>query len=100
MYKKLTHKVRIEGKGNIEDQTIANALGRIQKKVNAELKGMIIRIEPMKIEIVEATEETYNERFLMLFFPRKRSLFRIVMDVEVDLFILDTDQINFIEKKR
>ena len=100
MYKKLQHKVRIEGKGNTKDHAIANALGMIQKKVNKELNGMIIRIEPMKIEVVEATEETYTERFLMLLFPRKRSHFKLVMDIEVDLFILETDKINFVEKKR
>lgn len=100
MQKKLKHKVRIEGKGNTKEHAIANALGLIQKKVNAEIKGMIIRIEPVQIEVIEAIEETFTERFLMLLFPRKRSLFKLVMDIEVDLFILDTDKIHFIEKKR
>jgi uncharacterized protein (TIGR03578 family) len=100
MYKKIQHSVRIEGKGQSKDHALANALGKIQKKVNAELKGMIIRIEPMKIDIIEATEETYTERFLFFFFPRKRSEFKLVMDVEVDLFLLETDKINFIQKKR
>lgn len=100
MYKKFQHKVRIEGKGNTKDQAIASALGKIQKQVNAELQGMIIRIEPLQIEVVEAIEESYIERFLILFFPRKRSLFKVVLDIVVDLFILEIDHINFIEKKR
>ncbi len=100
MYKKLVHKVRIEGKGQSKEHAIATALGKIQKKVNAELNGMIIRIEPINIEIVEAIEETYTERFLLFFFPRKRSQFKLLMDIEVDLFLLETEKIEFREKKR
>lgn len=99
-YKKLHHRVRIEGKGQSKEHTIANALGKIQKTVNAEIGGMIIRIEPMKIDIIEAIEETYTERFLLFFFPRKRSQFKLVMDIEVDLFLLETEKIEFIEKRR
>jgi len=100
MYIKTSHKLRIEGKGQTKDHAIAGALGKIQKKVNAELDGMIIRIEPMNIEIIEAIEETYTERFLLFLFPRKRSEFKLVMDVEVDLFMIETNKIDFKVKKR
>jgi uncharacterized protein (TIGR03578 family) len=100
MYKKIVRKVRIEGKGQSKEHTIANALGKIQKTVNAEYSGMIIRIEPINIEIIEALEETYTERFLLFLLPRKRSEFKLVMDIEVDMFLLETDNIDFRVKKR
>lgn len=100
MYKKIVYKVRVEGKGQSKEHTIANALGKIPKKVSAEFNGMVIRIEPINIEMIEAIEETYTERFLLFFFPRKRSQFKIVMDIDVYLFLLETEKIHFKEKRR
>ncbi|MBU5214258.1 DUF4312 family protein [Heyndrickxia oleronia] len=99
-YKRLQQTVRVEGKGQSKEHAMANALSKIQKKVNAELNGMIIRIEPMNIEIVSAIEEIYTERFLLFFFPRSRSQFQVVMDVTVDLFLVNIENIDFKKKQR
>lgn len=61
---------------------------------------MIIRIEPMNIDIVSAIEEIYAERFLLFFFPRSRSQFQVVMDVTVDLFLVNIENIDFKKKQR
>lgn len=100
VYKKMTYSVRIQGKGESKEHAIANALGKIQKKVNAELSGMIIRIEPLEVKIIEAIEEVYTERFLLLFFPRKRSVFKVELDILVQLFLLEIDNIKFEEKRK
>lgn len=87
--------VRIEGVGHSKEQAVSVALGNIQKKIMSEQKGMIIRIEPLHVEVVEAKELTYTERFLFFFFPRKRQKFKVVLDVEVNLFLLNIDEIQF-----
>ncbi|GGE79875.1 hypothetical protein GCM10007140_31760 [Priestia taiwanensis] len=90
-----TQTVRIEGTGKTKEQAIGNALGRIQKKVMSMQKGMVIRIEPLDIDVVEAKEMEYTERFLFFFLPRKRSNFHVVLDVEVSLVLLKVDDIHF-----
>lgn len=87
--------VCVEGVGNTKEQAISIALGNIQKKILSEQKGMIIRIEPLHVEVIEAKELMYTERFLFIFFPRKRQKYKVVLDVDVNLFILEVDKIQF-----
>lgn len=95
MKKTIQRTVRVEGQGNTKDHAFSIALGNIQKKVMSEHKGMIIRIEPINVEVVEARERTYTERFLIFFLPRKRQTYKVVLDIDVQLFILDVDEISF-----
>lgn len=103
MKKTLQDLIRIKGTGNSKEHAINQALGNIQKSVMSKYAGsMIIRIEPINVSVVEAQEFSYIERFLLLFFPRKRSKYSVVLDVEVNLFLLDTQEIVFekIEEKK
>ncbi|MCK1997564.1 DUF4312 family protein [Psychrobacillus psychrodurans] len=89
-------KVRTEGKGDSKEKALNIALGNIQKKVMKDYKGnMIIRIEPIDVDVVEAKEFSYIERFLFFFFPRKRSKYSVVLDVKIKLFLLNVEEINF-----
>lgn len=89
------YNVRIEGVGNTKEEAMAKALGSIQKKVMNEIKGMIIRIEPLSVEILEAVEHEYTDRFLLFFFPRKRSRFEVKAEVNVNLVTIDLEKISF-----
>jgi len=96
MKKVIETKVRIEGKGDSKERALNTALGNIQKKVMKDYKGnMIIRIEPVNVDVIEAMETSYIERFLFVFAPRKRSKYRVVLDVDVKLFLLDVEEIRF-----
>ncbi|MEG0260248.1 MAG: DUF4312 family protein [Lysinibacillus sp.] len=96
MKKMIETTVRIEGKGDSKDRAFNIALGNIQKKIMKEYKGsMIIRIEPINVNVIEAKETSYVERFLFFFFPRQRSKFSVVLDVDVNLFLLDVDKVDF-----
>lgn len=88
-------KLQIKGVGSSKEQAINTALGNIQKKVMDDYKGMIIRIEPMDVQVIEAKESSYTERFLFFFFPRKRSKYKVVLEIEVKVFLLEVDKIQF-----
>lgn len=100
MQKKQHYKVEVTGTGKTTEQAVASALGKIRKKVTEQLKGMIIRIEPLHVEIVEAIEKEEIERFLLLFFPRKKSTFTVTMHVEVQVTILQLEEIHFTKHKK
>lgn len=94
--------VRIEGTGNSKEHALNVALGKIQNKIMTEYKGnMILRIEPINVDVIQAEQFSYTERFLLFFFPRKRSKFSVILDVDVNLFLLDIEEITFkkIEKE-
>ncbi len=95
MEKTIQHKVKVEGKGKSKEHAINTALGQIQRKVMDEYKAMIIRIEPLSINVIEAIEHTYTERFLLFFFPRKRHMYKVVMDVDVNITLLKVEDIDF-----
>ena len=89
-------KVRVEGKGDSKEKALNVALGNIQKKVMNEYDGnMIIRIEPLNIDVVEAIETSYIERFLFIFLPRERSKYVVTLDVEVNLSLLAVEEVHF-----
>lgn len=95
MKKTFETKVQIEGIGNSKELAINSALGMIQKKVMKEHKGLILRIEPIDLQVLEARETSYTERFFLFFFPRKRSKFKVKLEVSVNIFLIDVDEIKF-----
>lgn len=91
----INRKVRVEGTGKSKEQALNTALGKIQRKVMNEYKAMILRIEPLGTEVIDAIEQTYTERFLLFFFPRKRHNYKVVLDVDVNIILLKIDEIKF-----
>ncbi|SDY15034.1 conserved hypothetical protein EF_0831/AHA_3912 [Evansella caseinilytica] len=88
-------KVQTEGVGHSKETAINSALGNVQKKMIKEHKGLILRIEPLDIRVVEAKETTYTERFLLFFFPRKRSRYKVVLEIDVNVFLIKVEDIQF-----
>lgn len=82
MKKNLQELIRVEGSGTSKEQAINKALGNIQKKVMSKhADSMIIRIEPVNVTVVEAKEFSCTERFLLFFFPREKSKYKVALDV-------------------
>lgn len=48
--------VTVEGKGDSKQHAFASALGNIQKKMMQESE-VILRIEPVEVEVIKATEK-------------------------------------------
>ncbi|PLR75963.1 hypothetical protein CVD25_19330 [Bacillus canaveralius] len=95
MEKVIQQKVRVQGTGKTKEHAVNFALGQIQKKVLDEHKVMMIRIEPLGIEVVKAIEQSYIERFMLFFFPRKRQTYKVVLDVTVQCTLLNINDIEF-----
>lgn len=95
MKKTFQSTLRIEGFGISKELAINTALGTIQKKVMEQYKGIILRIEPIDIRIISANETIYTERFLFFLFPRKRKKYKVVLDIDVNIFMLNVDEIPF-----
>lgn len=89
--------VTVEGKGDSKQHAFASALGEIQKKMMQESE-VILRIEPLEVEVVKAIEKTYKERFLFFFFPRIRTSYHVELAVTVSVTTLKVDEVTFTQE--
>ena len=86
--------VTVEGEGDSKQHAFASALGQIQKKMMQESE-VILRIEPIEVEVIKAIEKTYKERFLFFFFPRKRTSYHVELEVTVSVTMLQVSEVEF-----
>ncbi|MGM0219600.1 DUF4312 family protein [Enterococcus sp. AZ126] len=91
--------IRVEGTGKEKHLAFANALNQIHSQVLKEKNDVIVRIEPMTIQIVRAEQETFTERFFFFFLPRVRADYRVLLDVEVEITLIEMETVSFVEKK-
>lgn len=97
MLKNMKDTVRIEGKGPSKELAIANAFNKIQKEVMQKYGKIMLRLEPIDAHIIRAEAVTYTEKFLFVFFPRKRKNYAVTLDVEIEISYMDSEEIEFKE---
>lgn len=90
--------VRVKGTGDSKQKAFAAALGQVQKEVLKNSSNIILRIEPLDVQVVTAKEEATTERFLFFFLPRKRMFYEFTLDVSVDMSFVDLSDIDFTAK--
>lgn len=92
--KTIQQKVVVSGKGDSKQHAFAAALGEIQKKL-VKQSEVLLRVEPMEVEVLMAVEKSYTERFLFFFFPRQRTSYEVELSVTVSITELDLAEIPF-----
>lgn len=90
--------VQVRGSGNSKQRAFAAALAQVQREVLKNSSNIILRIQPMDLEIVSATESVSTERFLFLFLPRKKEVYDVILNVTIDVAFVDIKNVNFTSK--
>jgi conserved hypothetical protein EF_0831/AHA_3912 len=90
--------VRVKGQGDSKQRAFATALNQVQKEVLKNTGNIMLRIKPLNIEVVSASEKITTERFLFIFLPRKRTFYEITLDISVDISFVDLKDIEFTSK--
>ncbi len=90
--------VRVTGQGDSKQRALAIALNQVQKQMLKNTNNVMLRIEPLDVSVVSATEKITTERFLFIFLPRKKAFYDITLDVSVNVTFLDLNDIKFISK--
>lgn len=88
--------VNVSGQGSSKQAAIADALSKISKEIMKQHE-VTIQITPETIDILNASHVTYTERFLFIFFPRKREIFKVDLAVTVNTKYMDLTQVDFEE---
>ncbi|MBM7599026.1 uncharacterized protein (TIGR03578 family) [Virgibacillus halotolerans] len=90
MNKKITDYIYVHGKGSSKKKAVSQALAKIQSEVMRKYHDhMIIRVEPLDVEISNSEEEKYIEKFLFFFFKREKINVSVELKITVSLFLLE-----------
>ncbi|MDJ1133761.1 DUF4312 family protein [Streptomyces iconiensis] len=87
--------LRLTGSGPTRHKAFADAMGQVQRAAGARTTGVCFRVEPVGLEVVEAVERRWTERFLGLLFARTRQRFELTLKIEVRVASLDLDALDF-----
>ncbi|WP_417879924.1 DUF4312 family protein [Vibrio sp.] len=93
-----TSTVRVQGSGKTKNDAMSHALSKIQKTILKDSKKIILRIEPIDIEIIQSTYNEVTEKFMFLFLPRVKTTYFLTLDVTVDITLFDLDDVEFSPK--
>ncbi|MEY8446012.1 DUF4312 family protein [Enterococcus ratti] len=91
--------VTVSGTGESKTAAFSAALNDVQKKILKKSSDVILRIEPNDVTVLLAKEQTYIERFMFFFLPRKRKTYQVKLQVHVDITRIDLQAVEFINQK-
>ena len=95
MKEQLTTKVTVSGKGETKQQAFAAALNQIQPTLLKNNTKVLLRIEPLDVNVLQAEEKVKREKFLFFFLARDRRQYSVKLEVTVSLTHIDVEQVDF-----
>ena len=74
--------VVLTGKGKSAQDAFIDAIGKMQRQVTTDVKGTIIRIEPLEVVFLEGKEVITTEKYFFFFMKREVSKFTVKIEVK------------------
>lgn len=95
MKENFTTKVTVSGKGITRQQAFASALSQVQPTLLKDNQQVLLRIEPVDVQVLKAEESVRVEKFLFFFLPRQRREYRVQLEITVQVTSLDVARVTF-----
>ena len=95
MKEDFTTQVMVNGKGATRQQAFAAALSQVQHNLLKDNPLVMLRIEPVGVQVLKAEESVRVEKFLFFFLPRQRREFMVQLEIRVKVSSLDVDKVDF-----
>ncbi|MFQ2190823.1 DUF4312 family protein [Aeromonas jandaei] len=95
MKENFTTKVTVSGKGTTRQQAFASALSQVQPTLLKDNQQVLLRIEPVDVQVLKAEESVRVEKFLFFFLPRQRHEYRVQLEITVQVTSLDVARVTF-----
>ncbi|EPC3541190.1 DUF4312 family protein [Aeromonas hydrophila] len=95
MKENFTTKVTVSGKGTTRQQAFASALSQVQPTLLKDNQQVLLRIEPLEVQVLKAEESVRVEKFLFFFLPRQRREYRVQLEITVQVTSLDVARVTF-----
>jgi len=98
MKEQFTTTVNVSGKGDSKGKAFADALSRVQNTVLKSTSKILLRIEPIDVQVMRATQSVKTEKFLFFFLARERRLYSVDLAITVNVSVIDAEQVDFSSK--
>ena len=95
MKENFTTQVIVNGKGATRQQAFAAALSQVQPTLLKDNPLVMLRIEPLEVQVLKAEESVRVEKFLFFFLPRQRREYRVELEIKVQVTSLDVAKVAF-----
>lgn len=95
MKENFTTKATVSGKGTTRQQAFASALSQVQPTLLKDNQQVLLRIEPVDVQVLKAEESVRVEKFLFFFLPRQRREYRVQLEITVQVTSLDVARVTF-----
>ncbi|HDO1384699.1 DUF4312 family protein [Aeromonas veronii] len=95
MKENFTTQVIVNGKGATRQQAFASALSQVQPTLLKDNQQVLLRIEPVDVQVLKAEESVRVEKFLFFFLPRQRREYRVQLEIKVQVTSLDVAKVTF-----
>jgi len=96
MKENYTTQVQVEGKAETKAKAFAAALAQVQGKVLKSTNNVLLRIEPQDVKVLQADEKIINEKFLFFFLPRERRIYKVSLEITINVTMINIDNIDFV----
>ncbi|ADU51663.1 hypothetical protein Tmar_1554 [Thermaerobacter marianensis DSM 12885] len=73
----------LSGTGETTEEALNQILARLRRQVLQRVRGTVLFMAPVHVEVTRLDIRSYTERFLWLFWPRTRH--RVDMEVQIDV---------------
>ena len=95
MKEDFTTQIIVNGKGATRQQAFAAALSQVQHTLLKDNPRVMLRIEPVEVQVLKAEESVRVEKFLFFFLPRQRREYRVQLEIKVQVTSLDAATVAF-----
>ena len=95
MKEDFTTQIIVNGKGATRQQAFAAALSQVQHTLLKDNPRVMLRIEPVEVQVLKAEESVRVEKFLFFFLPRQRREYRVQLEIKVQVTSLDVAKVTF-----
>ena len=95
MKEQFTTTVTVSGKGDSKGKAFADALSRVQNTVLKSTSKILLRIEPVDVQVLRATQSVKTEKFLFFFLARERRLYSLDLAIPVNFTVVVAEQVDF-----
>ncbi|GAX47761.1 DUF4312 family protein [Pseudolactococcus reticulitermitis] len=89
--------VEVSGQGATKQSAFSDAISKVQKKIMAGSEDVFLQITPLNIEILSAIKETYTEKFLFFFLPRKKVRYAVKVLIHVEITAVSMAKVTFVD---
>lgn len=77
--------MKIKDSGKTKEEVLGKIFASFRSKVQTEITGVIVKLEPLETYLIDIREEKKIEKFLELFMPREKTIYHIEMEIEYEV---------------